>query len=157
MKEPGSAQLLLDAIAIYRVDRSDISAVVDAATEALEDDLDSPSLRLLASASTSDSPFELDELISRTIDELGLPDPSGDAAVHAALAAKLRRFLAGDLTALQVTNWAHSAIGHSGPERCLPFVELDDMYSVNFDENALQPRLKAEAVAFLEGRRSPTL
>jgi hypothetical protein len=49
--------------------------LVQAACQALIDELDSPSLRELASASVHDSSWDLRELLTRTLDELHIPHP----------------------------------------------------------------------------------
>ena len=93
--EVSAGQRLFDAAA--RWDAGSVfgpAELIDAACTALIDGLDSPALRELAGASPRESSTEVDELIDRTLDELGLPRrdafPPGHAIVRAAGIDELR-------------------------------------------------------------------
>jgi hypothetical protein len=136
-----------------------MSELVDSATNCLVAGLESPSLCVLAGTSKVETQFIVEPLVADTLDELGeaaILDPPPE---RGALEAMIRRFVDGRLTTRELSSWAHSAIGHEGPDDCQPFVLLDDIYDDwesaggDLDELARQARLEAEA--FLAGHPSP--
>lgn len=151
---------LADAVALWRLlDGAAASDIIDAATQALVDGLDSPTLRELAGASPKASWFFLNPIIEQTLEELEMSDLLRESAQQTALRAMVRRFQAGTVSGRELARWAHLNIGHDGDAECRPFVELDDMYDiaeyVGYTEQQLDGWTAEEAEAFLAGRPSP--
>jgi hypothetical protein len=153
---------LSDAVAFWRLGPgvgAAASDLIDAATQALVDGLDSPTLRELAGESPRESWFVLSPMVERTLEELGIPDLLAKAPERAALEVMVRRFQAGSVNAHSLVCWAHQNIGHYGGPECQPFVDLDDMYEVadyvGYTEEELERWTAEEAEAFLAGQPSP--
>lgn len=151
---------LADAVALWRLlEGAAASDVIEAATQALVEGLDSPTLRELAGASPKASWFDLNPVIEQTLEELGMSDLLRGSAQQAALGAVVRRFEAGTVSGRELARWAHLNIGHDGDPECQPFVVLDDMYDiaeyVGYTEEQLDGWTAEEAEAFLAGRPSP--
>jgi len=151
---PVIADALEDAVALWRLSPGYTADVIDAAVACLVGGADTPSLRLLAGASATDSQFVLEPLITETVAELGLlwrREPTQFAAMRAVA----RRYNSGVISAHDLTHWAHEFIGHEGDERCQVFVELDDIFDVEMEHDALDLQQRPEVDAFLAGRPSP--
>lgn len=122
-------------------------------------EVDSPSLRQLAGADPRDSQWVLEPLIDDTLSELQLDEVRNLSPQRAALTVMLRRFNAGEMSAVELARWAHTHIGHDGDVDCQPFVDLDDMYdTADYTGQSLEELNQwavEEADAFLEGRPSP--
>ena len=150
---------LSDAVALWRVGAAPASGVVDAAVDCLVADVDSPALRELAGESPRESRFILDPLIDQALDELGVDRLVVANPQRAALAAVLKRYKRGELTAAAAAQWAHRNIGHQGDAACQIFVDFDDMYdTVNYASYTmadLDEWMAEESDAFLAGRASP--
>lgn len=150
---------LADAVVLWRLPGTASAVVIDAATQALVDGLDSPALRQLAGEPAGASWFDLAPLVERVVEELGLADLLTASPERAALTVMVRRFRAGALSAHDLVCWAHQNIGHEGPPDCLPFVELDDEYDLVecgvLDGEQVERRVAETAEAFLTGRPSP--
>lgn len=151
---PFVAERLGDAVALWNLNPKHTPDVIEAAVACLVAGADTPSLRVLAGASPTDSQFELDPLIAATCAELHL-ETTEESTQAAAMRSMARRYVRSEIGAKALTEWAHRSIGHDGDERCQSFVELDDIFDVELDEDALDQRLRAEVDAFLDGRPSP--
>jgi hypothetical protein len=80
-------QRLYDAVARWNPGSGyGLSDLIHAACQALIDGLDSPTLRELAGASPRDSSWDVRELVLKTLDELGIPQP-GTVPAGCAVAA----------------------------------------------------------------------
>jgi hypothetical protein len=80
-------QRLYDAAARWNPDTGyGLSDLIYAACQALIDGLDSPTLRELAGASLRDSSWDVRELVVKTLDELGIPQPGAVPAGFAVAA-----------------------------------------------------------------------
>jgi len=160
-REAASATLALqDAVRLWRLNgTTHVSEVIDAATDCLVADLDSPSLRTLAGASPRQSMYEIEPLVLATLSELGHADLLDTNVQREALRAMLRRFQRGAITPRELAAWAHTNIGHDGPADCQPLVVLDDMYDegeyLGYLQRDLDSWTHAEADALLAGRPSP--
>lgn len=154
---------LVDGFCVWRYSpaRASAAEVIDAAVQCLVVDLDAPSLRELAGESPLESLWVLEPLAAATLDELGRGDVAHGDPAMTALEAMLRILLRGETEPRDIAKWAHRNIGHDGPERCQPFVDLDDMYDTidysNWTPEALDDRLRREAEAYLAGESSPGL
>lgn len=148
-----------DAVNLWRISATNTGEVIDAAVGCLLAEVDSPTLRELAGASPRDSQFELEPMIERTLQELGLEEVLDVGPQRGALTAMIRRFNDGDLSARDLARWAHSYIGHDGDASCQAFVDLDDMYDTadyaDYGAGDLDRWTAEEADAFLAGRPSP--
>lgn len=151
---PVIADALEDAVALWRLGPRYTADVIDAAVACLVGGADTSSLRLLAGASATDSQFVLEPLITETVAELGLLWRK-ETSQSAAMRAMVRRYDRGLISAHELTHWAHEFIGHEGDERCQVFVELDDIFDVELEHDALDLQLRPEVDAFLAGRPSP--
>ena len=155
METNAALNQLSDAAALWMIDPLLVGDVVDAAVRCLVDGLDSEHLRLLAGASSNDSPFIISDLLDRTFAEFGISDRRQDSPSRA-VGAMLRRFLGGAMSGKQFTTWAHDYIGHSGDHSCQVFVELDDIFDASFDAAELDRRLRLHAADFLKALESST-
>jgi hypothetical protein len=81
-----------DAVNLWRISATDTGEVIDAAVGCLLAEVDSPTLRELAGASSRDSQFELDPMIESTLQELGMEEVLDVGPQRGALAAMIRRF-----------------------------------------------------------------
>lgn len=75
---PGARHRFYDAAARWDEWPGDHRIVIDAAVQALVDDLDTPSLRTLAGLTPDLSRGEIADVVAATLDELGLPQPGLD-------------------------------------------------------------------------------
>ena len=151
---------LSDAVALWRVGAAPASDVIAAAVDCLVADVDSPALRELAGESPHESQFILDPLIDQALDELGVDRVIAANPQRAALAAVLKRYKRGELTAAAAAQWAHRNIGHQGDAACQIFVDFDDMYGTvnywgSYTVADLNEWMAEETDAFLAGRASP--
>lgn len=107
---------------------------------------DSQSLLALASLYRSATSADVVDLISGVLTEVGDPplDRDGEEIPLLALRVACRRFLDGELDLRAFTSWAHTNIGHDGPEAAQPIVEaddvLDDLYATQGTPVTLQHR-----------------
>ncbi len=154
-----AAGRLSDAVALWRVGAAQASEVIDAAVGCLVADVDSPALRELAGEPPRQSRFMLDPLIDQVLDELGADRVIAASPQRAALAAVLRRYKRGKLTAAAAARWAHRYIGHDGDAACQVFVDFDDMYDTagyaSYTVADLDEWMAEESDAFLADRASP--
>ena len=158
--EEVSATLALEeAVSLWRSNASHVAEVIDAATDCLVAGLDSPSLRMLAGASPRASMLELEPLIFASLEELGRADLLQRNIQREALRTMSRRFARGAMSARELAAWAHTHVGHDGPEDCQPLVVLDDMYDeagyAGCDTAELDHWTQLEAEALLDGLPSP--
>lgn len=130
--------------------------LIDAATDLLVLGHDSPALRELAGMSITDSAYEVEPVVHRVLEEIGVETLLDVSADRAGLEAQLERFLDGEVGLGQLSRWAHSAIGHEGDEECQPFVLLDDIYDnwehAGRDLEYLEVTARRAAHDFLAGR-----
>lgn len=103
-------------------------ALAEAATQALVDGLDSPSLRQLAGVPVPEAPYEAPELCERALEELGMA-PAEDYTARVALVRSLARsILAGTTTEFRGARaiwWAFSG-DRSYPELTTEMLSLED-------------------------------
>lgn len=121
----------LEEAALWRRSQASAADVVDAAVQALLDEVESPSFILIAGLSKAEADAELSGLLPTALDELGLDclgynDPNNDVLAAAALA---RSFLNGHLEAQQLTQAIHQTFGHM----CHPIVEQLSILDDSFD------------------------
>jgi hypothetical protein len=162
MSKEAATGPLYDAVALWE-SRSTfgVDEVISAATDALVAGLDSPSLRELAGASAKADYWTLRPLVEATLDELEIsyPGPSNDEVQIAAARVMSKRLLAGSLTARDFAAWAHSTIGHEGPSRLQPIVELDDAYDMceytGGTLDNIEAAARREAKSLLAGEHLP--
>jgi hypothetical protein len=102
--------------------------VIDAATQALVEGLDSPTLRELAGLSPHESEWVVEPLANDVVEELDLPRPDEDGVVIAVFVLQALRLEAGECTPRDLTAWSHDVVDHDGPEVLQDFVEADDEY-----------------------------
>lgn len=152
---PTVGERFADATALWRLSPTYTIDVIETAVACLVAGADTPSLRVLAGASPTESQFVLDPLISDALDELDLPTRK-ESAQPAGMRAIARRYKGGEIEAKELTAWAHCFIGHDGDDRCQVFVELDDIFDVEFDPDVFDQWLRPEVDAFLNGLPSPT-
>lgn len=122
--------------------------VIMAAAEALAQGVDTPSLRELAGISTHFiSPWSLTVIARAAFEELGLhlPEPRSPEAQTMAMKAMCRQLRDGLVTARTLTDWAHSHIGHDGPDALQDLVELDDEYDIQGQSQTLDRRTASAA------------
>jgi hypothetical protein len=132
-----AVQDFADTAALWNVEAASTRDVVLAACDVLGADADGPAMRMLAAVSTSSSVsrWDVDDLVVGALRELGrsLPPRGTEAAAEAALAAMARRLVRGVLTSRALASWAHRVMGHGGPARAQPLVELHHAYNLAVD------------------------
>lgn len=127
-----------------------------AATDLLVLGYDAPALRALAGLSPGTSVYQVEPVVSATLEQLGIEDLLRPGAERAGLEARLELYLAGDLTLPELSAWAHRAIGHDGEDDLQPFVYLDDIHDAweyaGHDLHHLDVVTRRAARDFLAGR-----
>lgn len=162
MSESAATGPLFDEAVLWEV-RSTIGAdaVISAAVNALVAGIDSPSLRELAGASSTEDYWTLQPLVQAALEELGIPYPdSGSHQIQIAAARVMcRRLLEGNLAADDFAAWAHRTIGHEGAAILQPLVELDDVFVVDCTIDTiddLEAAARRVAESLLSGEPLPT-
>lgn len=107
----------------------DRTRVVDSAVDALVAGLDSPSLRELAGVCGDETWSEIDNLILRIVDELGVPHPTEDRALRLDLRRRSVKVLAGEVEPIDLVAWGRDRVGHRGPVDLRALTYLDAEYS----------------------------
>ncbi|MEI7059240.1 hypothetical protein WBG06_25695 [Nocardioides sp. CCNWLW239] len=103
--------------------------VVDSAVEALVVGLDSPSLRELAGVDKDASWGEIDNLILRIVDELGVPHPTEESSLRLDLRRRSAKVLVGEVEPIDLAAWGHRRVGHDGPADLRALTLLDEEYT----------------------------
>ncbi|MEU5565581.1 hypothetical protein [Micromonospora musae] len=120
---------LQDATIFWSIRQGTVAEVIEAACDCLVAGVDSPSLRILAGVSPSESDQEMLRWLEPTLDELGLTfHPQGSQDGENAVQIMAARLLAGAVSPRELARWAHSAIGHEGTPLAEELVMLDDVY-----------------------------
>ncbi|MBT2497644.1 hypothetical protein J7E25_00875 [Agromyces sp. ISL-38] len=121
---------LLVARALWMVQGDAAPTAIDAATRALVQGVDSSPLRELAGAATDMNVFELGALIDAALSSAGIDvsEMTEDQALQLSARHYVRCVLRGQMSARECAGWAHSRIGHEGPDWAQELVELDDDY-----------------------------
>ncbi|MGX1899610.1 hypothetical protein ACWIHQ_40070 [Streptomyces anulatus] len=147
-----AASALQDHAALWSVGDVRASDVVGAACDALVAGLDSPGLRILAACTRAEADYDVHELLPQALEELGLTfyPVASDASNEAAVRARARRMLAGELSPREFTFRIHQRHGH---ELALtePLAELDDEYDTLEYGDKTAAQIDAEVTA--EARR----
>ncbi|MFF2271598.1 hypothetical protein ACFVTX_04975 [Agromyces sp. NPDC058136] len=128
--QPKGIQGLVTARALWAVRASAAQQAIDAATLALTEGVDSDPLRELAGANKDMNVFELGGLIDSALSTAGVN--VGDMTEDDALMISARHYancvLQGQMSVRELAAWAHSRLGHEGPEWAQELVELDDAF-----------------------------
>jgi hypothetical protein len=86
-------------IADYVLGNVSLSSMPEAAVHALVEGYDSPSLKMLAGeSSTNSNPFEIKELFQHALTELGLSTPSVNEAAHTLVCYWVKRIVDGSVS-----------------------------------------------------------
>ena len=115
--------------AIGRIPSEDIA---DAATSALVDGVDSPTLALLAGLTPREAVEQVPELLPRALSELGMPIPprdSDEAKVEAACEFA-HKLVKGDLAPREAAGTIYKLFLPGYPDEVYPFLLLHDEYSL---------------------------
>jgi len=118
-------QQLADTAALWSVDQASHDEVIEAACNALVDDLDTPGLRELAGIFHAEAHYRVPEVLPVALAELALP--AGNLAAATVMA---RRCLNGDLAPRELARWMHRTFGHGESDDLEVLVVLDDCYDV---------------------------
>lgn len=144
---------LQNAVTMWAVGFDGSASSVLAAANALADGFDSPALREMAGLPLETSWWVSEDLVREAFAELDLdfPDASSPATKLVALRVMCQRFLEAEIGAEQLTEWAHSVIGHEFPdEQAEKFVLLDDTDDYLPERPAdWAPRVRSAAEAFI--------
>lgn len=129
--EPVEADLptrLREASGMWAKGQSATNEVVQLAALMLTEGFDTPSLRILAGLSENEGWWESRSVLVAAFDELGLPfaEQDSDEAGLLALRYLCRLYLRGQLSARDLSLWAHNNVGHEGPDVAQMLVSLDD-------------------------------
>jgi hypothetical protein len=111
-------QGLIDAAAWYSLSGHTASEPTMAAAEALAAGVDSPALRELAGAASATPRYELATIAAAAFEELDLRfrEWQSEEGKRSALVTLARRYREGELTASELTGWAHSTIGQEAAD-----------------------------------------
>jgi hypothetical protein len=126
------------AVAAWQVGANGPSVLVDRAVDALVSGLDTPGLRDLAGRAGDENWFEMRDLLEATFRELGAELPQTESEVSKLLALQFmcEQFISRTIDARQLGEWAHSMIGHNGPELAQDLVMLDDAFNLDNAQRA---------------------
>ena len=119
-----------DALALYDIRNLDAKQLVSAATQLLVDGIENDAVVALAcqTVTSATSPFELDELVVRAREELGMTVLDHDARLLRVAQAMVRSWGRGEVDDRELASWAHSLIGHQGPDVVERLVIIDDVF-----------------------------
>ncbi|MFJ3957144.1 hypothetical protein [Arthrobacter sp. NPDC090010] len=119
---------LITARALWLIRQDAAPLAIAAAARALAAGLDGEALRELAGVPRTIGTFELGDLIEASLTSLGVPASLMTEEDSLVLGANhyARQVIGGRLATREFTAWAHSVIGHGGPEIAQEIVELDD-------------------------------
>ncbi|MFI9493954.1 MULTISPECIES: hypothetical protein [Streptomyces] len=156
-----AARQLQDRAVLWSMGEIRATEVVTAACDALVAGLDSPALRILAACTRTEADYDVPDLLTPALDELGLTfHPAGSVAGQEAAARALAaRMLAGELTPRELAFRVHQRFGHE-----LPLAEqlanLDDDYDVLEHGDRTQAQVDTdvttEALRLTQHPRVPT-
>ncbi|WP_284574618.1 hypothetical protein [Streptomyces sp. 2P-4] len=148
-----AAIALQDHAALWRAREISASDVVNAACDALVAGLDTPSLRVLAACTRAEADYDVHDLLTPALEELGLTfhPAASEAGREAAVRALARRMLAGELEPWELTFRINQRYGHELPLTAR-LAELDEEYAfLEHGDAEAVARLNAEVTA--EARR----
>jgi hypothetical protein len=117
---------------LWAVGRVSAEDVVDAAVRVLADQVDSPTLVLLAGVHHREAVQEVPELLPRVLHELAIPIPPRDTYELKVEAGKelARMFLEGHLAPKEAAAAIYQLFVPSYPDAVYPFLLLHDEYSI---------------------------
>jgi hypothetical protein len=127
---------------LWLVGESNADELSRAAANVLAAGRDTPALRDVAGLYPTSTWWDVRPALERTWEQLGRPLPSNDDhLIVLALRAQCRRFITRQLTAGELTRWAHAVAGHDGPDLAQPLVDLDDdLDAALFGDSRMQVR-----------------
>lgn len=123
-----------------------------AATQALVADLDSPSLRILA-GTTSKNAFELEDLLERSLDELGLARSTREQALRAMARYRAEQIVRGEIDPARGAGLIWRLFTPDYPEDVTQFLQLEEMHDDPFHakkKRKLATEIVKEARRYLE-------
>jgi len=122
--------VFVDAAALWEIAAAEGGQeLIDTATQALVDGLDTPSLGELAGFSGLESYWTLHPIVESALRELSLAFLTGEAAQSAALRAMCRRLERQRVDERQLAAWAANNLGWDGPPESEMLVQLNAAYS----------------------------
>jgi hypothetical protein len=129
-EQPDGLRGLVTARALWAIRGNAAPQAIYAATLALTEGIDSAPLRELAGAPECMNVFELGALIDAALSSAGVD--VGDMDENDAVKISARHYvncvLRGQMSVRELAGWAHSRIGHHGPEWAQELVELEDEF-----------------------------
>lgn len=128
--ESAARSHVVEAMAWWRLGLSDGRAILaHSATDALVAGLNGDALAELAGIRDDINPFELDALIERVADELGLRADLDDDPAVVAVRRMCRLVLADEMSERELSRWVHDQFHHESESDLLnQLAELDDEY-----------------------------
>ena len=140
----GNLELAAALHSLHEILTDDLPLV---ATKALEEGLDSPSLRMLAGTTTS-SGFEIDELLTRTLSELGLRPMNPQRAQRVLARFRARQIVDGKVDPVVGAENVYRTYLPEYPDETIEFLRLSD--EASYDP---QNRREVELKIIEEARR----
>ena len=120
---------LADALHVWRVDpRGQAEELVAAAARAVASGVDLPAVRALADATGDESYAVTKALVDDVAEAIEVPTLEGADLQDAAVATMVRRHLAGQVTARELTYWVTRVVGLRATARSHVFLSLEDEY-----------------------------
>ncbi len=135
--------------ALHMVGKLATEELPEAATQALVVGLDSPSLRVLA-GTTSKNAFELEDLLQRSLDELGLPRATEEEALRAMARYRAEQIVRGEIPPARGAGLIWRLFMHSYPADIVQFLQLEEMHD---DPYYAKKREQVAAEIIEEARR----
>jgi ribonuclease D len=124
----------------------------EAGTQALVEGKDSPSLRQLA-GSTSTNAFELEELLQRSLEELGLPPATKQEALRAMARYRAEQIVRGEIEPARGAGLIWRLFTPEYPEDVTQFLQLEEMHDDPYhrrNKKKLAAEIIKEAKRYLE-------
>ena len=132
-KQDEALDALTRALALWTIGENSPQPAVDAATACLVAGLDNEPLRELAGLPAATGPFETRALLDQVFAELDADYPEMDKSD--AIILVLRHYaelcMNGSLSARELSTWAHTNVGHEGPQVTSRIVEMDDDFDLD--------------------------
>ncbi|MHC9045304.1 DUF6584 family protein [Microbacterium saperdae] len=127
-----------------------VTYAVDAAAEALTKGYDGQALRELAGLSRSSPEIDTRILLERALAEAGVSRDVHREFAHVLLLREIAvDALRGQGSVRDVSEFAHSIVGHDGPEVALDLVALDDDIDLHGEEYGSKPEVAERVQSFV--------
>lgn len=139
---------MVEAIAWWRLDLPDgRSVLIQAAVDLLMSGNDSPAVSEMASLYPDESSFQIDRIIDRLAEELGISSGLPDGSTLIVLPRMCKLVLAGAMSERDFSRWVHSEFHHESEldllnDLALLYDDYDDAVDAQDDTASIRTRIK---------------